>query len=175
MAETYSVRSDIDNYFAGERATLVRRVDSWDLESPLSDGEDIVDESYMRAVKYAKGEIGFLKAWSRSIMYNEALAAIEKTKRIRDSERIWEPPQDGATLYGLSKEELRAILLTAVDKLGRDRRTCIILRYFEGLSNEQIAKIENVKSCTVRRRVGKGLEDLRTSFKREKLSLRDFL
>jgi RNA polymerase sigma-70 factor (ECF subfamily) len=53
----------------------------------------------------------------------------------------------------LIQRERRGRILTAIDCLGEKHRLVVILRYYAGLSNEEIARTLNIPSGTVRSRL----------------------
>ena len=63
----------------------------------------------------------------------------------------------------LSSEQ-RDTLLAAVNELPEDQRTVIALRYFAGLSEQEIAETLGVPSGTVKSRTSRALERLRETY-----------
>jgi RNA polymerase sigma-70 factor (ECF subfamily) len=53
----------------------------------------------------------------------------------------------------LMRDERRDYILRVVDALGEKHRMVVILRYYAGLSNEEIARALNIPSGTVRSRL----------------------
>jgi RNA polymerase sigma-70 factor (ECF subfamily) len=62
----------------------------------------------------------------------------------------------------LLQEEHRAEILEAIDSLGEKHRLVVILRYYAGLSNEEIARTLNIPSGTVRSRLHTARQRLKT-------------
>ena len=60
----------------------------------------------------------------------------------------------------LEAEELRSKMMDAIQSLPDDIRTTLSLREFDGLSYEEIAKVQNCPIGTVRSRIHKGREIL---------------
>ena len=62
----------------------------------------------------------------------------------------------------LLHEEHRQEILEAIDTLGEKHRLVVILRYYAGLSNEEIARTLNIPSGTVRSRLHTARQRLKT-------------
>jgi RNA polymerase sigma-70 factor (ECF subfamily) len=64
----------------------------------------------------------------------------------------------------LLSAETRETLLAAVNELPDDQRTVIALRFFVGLSEQEVADALNVPTGTVKSRSARALERLRESY-----------
>jgi RNA polymerase sigma factor (sigma-70 family) len=64
----------------------------------------------------------------------------------------------------LLSAEQRAALLAAVNELPEDQRTVISLRYFAGLSEQEVAEALDVAPGTVKSRTSRALDRLRESY-----------
>ena len=60
--------------------------------------------------------------------------------------------------------ERREELLTAVSELPEDQRIVVSLRYFVGLSEEEVAETLGIAQGTVKSRTSRALERLRESY-----------
>ena len=70
----------------------------------------------------------------------------------------------------LEAEELRSLMMDAIQGLPDDIRTTLSLREFDGLSYEQIAEVQNCPIGTVRSRIHKGREILDKTFSKYNMS-----
>ena len=70
----------------------------------------------------------------------------------------------------LEAEELRSKMMDAIQSLPDDIRTTLSLREFDGLSYEEIAKVQNCPIGTVRSRIHKGREILDKTFSKYNMS-----
>ena len=70
----------------------------------------------------------------------------------------------------LEAEELRSLMMDAIQGLPDDIRTTLSLREFDGLSYEEIAEVQNCPIGTVRSRIHKGREILDKTFSRYNMS-----
>lgn len=121
---------------------------------------DIVQESIIKALKNIEKlkKQEFIKTWFYRILINECLQYIKINKRVITCELqeienkiIW---NDNITEEGID-------IYKNIQKLNSKIQTVIILRFFEDMKIEEIAKITNTNISTVKSRLYKGLKELR--------------
>lgn len=125
---------------------------------------DIVQESIekaLRNIKTLKHE-EYVKTWFYRILINESLQFVRRNKnttlcQVEDLKDYIEW-NDNITLDGID-------LYNNISKLKEKLRTVIILRFFEDLKIEEIARITKTSPNTVKSRLYKGLEELRKLIK----------
>lgn len=126
---------------------------------------DIVQESIEKALRNIKSlkHEEYMKTWFYRILINESLQYIRKNKKVTlcqienlESNIEW---NDNITLDGID-------LFNNINKLKEKLRTVIILRFFEDMKIEEIAKITRTSPNTVKSRLYKGLEDLKELIKK---------
>lgn len=125
---------------------------------------DIVQESIekaLRNIKTLKHE-EYVKTWFYRILINESLGYIRRNKnailcQVKDlkDDIEW---NDNITIEGID-------LYNNIGKLKEKLRTVIILRFFEDLKIEEIARITKTSPNTVKSRLYKGLEELKKLIK----------
>ena len=125
---------------------------------------DIVQESIekaLRNIKTLKHE-EYVKTWFYRILINESLGCIRRNKntilcQVEDlkDDIEW---NDNITIEGID-------LYNNIGKLKEKLRTVIILRFFEDLKIEEIARITKTSPNTVKSRLYKGLEELKKLIK----------
>ena len=125
---------------------------------------DIVQESIekaLRNIKTLKHE-EYVKTWFYRILINESLGYIRRNKnatlcQVEDlkDDIEW---NDNITIEGID-------LYNNIGKLKEKLRTVIILRFFEDLKIEEIARITKTSPNTVKSRLYKGLEELKKLIK----------
>lgn len=125
---------------------------------------DIVQESIekaLRNIKTLKHE-EYVKTWFYRILINESLGYIRRNKnttlcQVEDlkDDIEW---NDNITIEGID-------LYNNIGKLKEKLRTVIILRFFEDLKIEKIARITKTSPNTVKSRLYKGLEELKKLIK----------
>lgn len=125
---------------------------------------DIVQESIekaLRNIKTLKHE-EYVKTWFYRILINESLGYIRRNKntilcQVEDLKNNIEW-NDNITIEGID-------LYNNIGKLKEKLRTVIILRFFEDLKIEEIARITKTSPNTVKSRLYKGLEELKKLIK----------
>jgi RNA polymerase sigma-70 factor, ECF subfamily len=136
-----------------------------------AEAEDLVQETYLRAVKAANQPApeGNLKAWLFVIMRNAWLNIArhnQKGRRVFDFETDEQPlgvANDTTSnphvvyLRKLEREQVRA----AIEKLPDAYREIVVLRDLEGFSYHEIATVLNCPAGTVMSRLGRAREKLR--------------
>ena len=125
---------------------------------------DIVQESIekaLRNIKTLKHE-EYVKTWFYRILINESLGYIRRNKNttLCQVENLKDDIEwnDNITIEGID-------LYNNIGKLKEKLRTVIILRFFEDLKIEEIARITKTSSNTVKSRLYKGLEELKKLIK----------
>lgn len=119
------------------------------------DALDIVQESAYKAVRdcHKVSNPAYLKTWIYRIVVNTALDFLRKQK--------WEEPAD--TQPELSTEDTYQEwdLKDVLNKLAKQDRVIIILRYFEDLKLEEISEITGENLNTVKARLYRSLKKMR--------------
>lgn len=125
---------------------------------------DIVQESIVKSLNHInklKNE-EYVKTWFYRILINECLQYIKKNKRIitYESQEIENKIEwnDDISINGID-------MYKYIQGLNKKLRTVIILRYFEDMKIEEIAKITKTNINTVKSRLYKALEILKKSIK----------
>ena len=142
--------------------------------------QDIAQEAFVKAFKNIekfRGDSSFY-TWIYRIAINTAKNLL--SSKARNSEVY----DDGIMELKLSEsavttenpenileaEELRSKMMDAIQSLPDDIRTTLSLREFDGLSYEEIAKVQNCPIGTVRSRIHKGREILDKTFSKYNMS-----
>lgn len=121
---------------------------------------DIVQESIEKALKniHQLKTTEYVKTWFYRILINESLQYVKKNKKlimysIDDLEKdiYWEED--------IQKDDID--IYKCVQKLNDKLKTVIILRFFEDMKIEEIAKVTNTNVNTVKSRLYKALEKLK--------------
>lgn len=125
---------------------------------------DIVQEAIVKSLNHInklKNE-EYVKTWFYRILINECLQYIKKNKRIitYESQEIENKIEwnDDISINGID-------MYKYIQNLNKKLRTVIILRYFEDMKIEEIAKITKTNVSTVKSRLYKALEILKKSIK----------
>ena len=142
--------------------------------------QDIAQEAFVKAFKNIekfRGDSSFY-TWIYRIAINTAknfLSSKSRKSEIYDDEIMELKLSESAVTSEnpeniLEAEELRSLMMDAIQGLPDDIRTTLSLREFDGLSYEEIAEVQNCPIGTVRSRIHKGREILDKTFSRYNMS-----
>jgi RNA polymerase sigma-70 factor (ECF subfamily) len=134
-----------------------------------ADAEDVVQESYLRALRHFGGFRGEgasqSRAWMLTIVRNMAYtwrrrrlaetSATEFDETIHSEAAAGEHPDSE-----LARRDSRATLARALDRLPPDLREVIVLREMEGLSYKEIGDVVDVPIGTVMSRLSRARKRL---------------
>ncbi|MEM7305048.1 MAG: RNA polymerase sigma factor [Planctomycetota bacterium] len=129
------------------------------------EADDLVQEVWRRALEHPPHHGRQLRGWLARIARNLAADRWrgEARRRSREEHRSSEQPTREELEARL---ELRKELVGALDSLGPSQREAILLRYFEGLAPRDIAERQRVPVTTVKKRLQRGLGQLREALDR---------
>jgi RNA polymerase sigma-70 factor (ECF subfamily) len=135
------------------------------------DAQDVVQEAYLRAVRFAGGfRGGDPCAWILSIVRNTAYTWLRRNRGSESSTEFDEKLHGGSTEdRGLDAEAIRkvddAMIRTALDALPEEFREVIVMRDIEGLSYKEIADAADLPIGTVMSRLARARGKLAASLK----------
>ena len=127
---------------------------------------DLIQEAITKALKNIDKlkEKEYIKTWFYRILINECLQYIKKDKRIItcelqeiESKVEW---NDNISVEGID-------VYKCVQSLNEKLKTVIILRFFEDMKIDEIAKITKTNENTVKSRLYKGLKELKKLIEKE--------
>ncbi|MHC4931186.1 MAG: sigma-70 family RNA polymerase sigma factor [Planctomycetota bacterium] len=124
--------------------------------------DDVVQEAWLTALRRPPRQPAALRAWLATVVRNLARRTIRTQERSRARERRTSREEAVPSVAELAARE--ATRRRVVDEmLGLDEpfRSAVYLRYFEGLTAEQIGRRLGVPGATVRSRLKRALERLR--------------
>jgi RNA polymerase sigma-70 factor (ECF subfamily) len=134
------------------------------------DAEDMAQETFIRAFRalprFEVREGASFEAW----LYRIAVNACRSRMRRKWYQVLpWPSPAPDVVAEPeaqpdrmVIKDERRNEVLKAIDSLGEKHRLVVILRYYAGLSNEEIAQTLSIPSGTVRSRLHTARQRLKT-------------
>ena len=126
---------------------------------------DVVQEAIIKALenidKLRVKE--YVRTWFYRILINEALMYIKKNKRYVQME--YDKQEVSEDFENTSADNME--IYQNVQKLDAKLKTVIVLRYFENLKLEEISKITNTNLSTVKSRLYKGLEIIKSNMEGE--------
>ncbi|MCB9917373.1 MAG: sigma-70 family RNA polymerase sigma factor [Planctomycetes bacterium] len=133
-----------------------------------NDIDDVVQQAWLKAVEQPPREAGALKGWLATVVRNLALnRKAQRRAARRREETVARPEAVPSTTEILDREATRAHVVRCAVALPEPYRGTILLRYFEGLEPKQIAARLGIPSATVRTRLKRALDLLRTDLDAE--------
>jgi RNA polymerase sigma-70 factor, ECF subfamily len=134
------------------------------------DAEDVVQEAYLRALKFFGGyQGGDARAWLLKIVRNTSYSFLKRNRPAGLAEEFDErvhtaaTEQPGAEAALLQSADSR-MLREALDELPVNFREVLVLRELEDLSYRQIAEVTGLPVGTVMSSLSRARERLRQSF-----------
>jgi RNA polymerase sigma-70 factor (ECF subfamily) len=122
------------------------------------DAEDVVQEAYLRALKYFDGFHGDGRAWLLTIVrhtcYSARRRGMDRAETIEFDDRLHSNP------LGVDEDQ-RLTIAQAMAMLPYESREVVVLRELEGLSYKEIAQAIGVPIGTVMSRLARARERLR--------------
>ncbi|MFO1093236.1 MAG: sigma-70 family RNA polymerase sigma factor [Planctomycetaceae bacterium] len=152
-------------------ATLVHLLGS------LEDARDVTQDAFVLAFEKLatfRGDSAFY-SWLFRIAYNAAMTRKRKERRVPKSidavrEQRGDDLRDGRADTdpgaAIDSEERQQLVRKALDELGEDYRTAIILKEIDGLRYDEIAVIVGCPIGTVRSRIHRARHELREKLSR---------
>ena len=133
------------------------------------DAEDLFQEAFLRAYRFLpKFRGGSVKGWLRRIVVttnisrhrglkNQALVPLEQNPGWKESI----PDEQAGPQEVVEQADDQRRVQLALEELGEDARTILVLREIEGLDYQEIAEVLEIPKGTVRSRLARAREALR--------------
>jgi RNA polymerase sigma-70 factor (sigma-E family) len=152
--------ADFDKFVAAHVDDLLRTayLIVWD----EGEAEDLVQECLLKvARRWARvRRMDQPQAYARRILVNSALDGARRRAKLRGELEAEAPPTLGAA-DPLPALETRAELLQALGQLNERQRAVLVLRYFNDLTEAQVAEVLGCSPGTVKSSASRGLARLR--------------
>jgi RNA polymerase sigma-70 factor (sigma-E family) len=128
-------------------------------DQPLA--EDLVQTALEKTIRHwaSVRQSGAAEAYVRRTMYREQVSMWRRHRLTELPTKTLPEPRRSAA-YSDQVED-RLVLRAALMRLGRRQRTVLVLRYFEDLSEQQVAEMLGVSVGTVKSTAHKALAHLR--------------
>lgn len=148
-----------DDLFAHSDA--LRRL-ARDLVADEALADDAVQQAYVVALTRPPRERSSLGGWLRAVVRSCSLDLLRQQGRRRRRELLVEAPMPLAPDEAAARLELQAAIAAAVRGLGEPYGSVAWLRWFEGLSPSEIAARQGEPVKTIKTRLGRALQLLRS-------------
>lgn len=144
-------------------ATLARALVHGD-----ADAADVVQQTFERALASPPTSARNLRGWLRRTASNVVRAQMRSKRRRELRELIAPRPEPLASpAESVARADLHRRVVEAVLALPEPYRGTLVMRYFDELGADEIAKATSVPIETVRTRIKRGLKQLRSRLKKE--------
>lgn len=140
-----------------------------------SDAEDILQESYIKALSKIKelDKPESFQSWLNQIVANKSKDYLKKKKPSlfeAEENEVFELIPDEDTDFtpedNLDKAELQRAVMEVLDELGEEKKACVMMLYFEELSVGEIAQALEIPEGTVKTRLFSARKDLKGKFEK---------
>lgn len=139
------------------------------------DAQDVVQEAYLRALKYFggfRGAAGESRSWLLAIVRNTAYTWWQQHRADARATEFDEELHSETVAHvhpetALLREAARASLRHAIDGLPREFREVIVLRELEGLSYKEISDVAGAPVGTVMSRLARARKRLQEALRAE--------
>jgi RNA polymerase sigma-70 factor (ECF subfamily) len=128
-----------------------------------ADAEDVAQEVFLnvfRAIPRLEVRGSFVH-WLNTITLNASLRLLDRRRRERRRREAFQLHQTAAERDSESDPMLRRSLTEALDLLPPQTRAAIVLRFVDGHSYVEIARMTGEKESTVKMRVARGMRRVR--------------
>ncbi len=130
------------------------------LTSDPDTAEDVYQETLQRlAMKWSR--VDSPRAFCRRVMHNIVIDQARARRRRPPELFTSHDSGDPRSADQVTAVELRPALLTALDSLTMQQRTIVVLRYFEDLSENEVAGLLGVSPGTVKSTASRAVAQLR--------------
>ncbi|MDR8409715.1 SigE family RNA polymerase sigma factor [Nonomuraea sp. 3-1Str] len=123
--------------------------------------EDLVQSALAKTAARWRGlrDRGAIEGYVRRAMYHEQVSRWRRRSRVTEVSTGWLPDQAGGEHADVV--DLRLVMRAALARLTPRQRTMLVLRYFEDLSETEIARLLGVRVGSVRSQIYRSLERLK--------------
>ena len=127
---------------------------------------DVVQEAITKALENISKirHEEFIKTWFYRILINEALKTVKKNQKFIECEL-----DENENYFQNKEEELieNIEIYNSLQKLDIKLKTVILLRFFEDLKIEEVARITGTNVSTVKSRLYKGLKEMKENMEKK--------
>jgi RNA polymerase sigma-70 factor (ECF subfamily) len=125
--------------------------------------DDVVQQTYLAAIEHAPERMESPRSWLAQVARRFVFQAHRKETRRRRSEILAARAEALTAGPGVERRiEMHRSLVDAVGALPDPYRSLVVMRYFEGIAPREIARRYGLPETTVRNRLSRALDQLRT-------------
>lgn len=135
------------------------------LIADASRADDVVQETWIAALRRPPAKAGSVRAWLARVVRNLVATTYRaEGRRARREKRAAAGEAVPSTEEIFQREAIRRRVVEAVVALDEPYRSAVVLRYYEDLPPREIARRLGTPVATVRTHIHRGLEKLRQKF-----------
>ena len=140
------------------------------------EAEDVLQESYITALNKISSleRTESFMGWFNRIVANKSKDFLKKKNPkllSEDSEWLIEDQMDEHDKFSpesnVDKEELKSVVMDAVNELNVEKRACVMMKYFNDMSVNEIAQAMEVPVSTVKNRLFDARKELKNLFEKK--------
>ena len=140
------------------------------------EAEDIVQESYITALNKISSleRTESFMGWFNRIVVNKSKDFLKKKNpKLLSEEEEWilqgqaDEKLEFSPEENIDKEELKSVVMDAVKELNVEKRTCVMMKYFNDMSVNEIAQAMEVPVSTVKNRLFDARKELKFLFEKK--------
>ncbi len=137
------------------------------LVSSGADAEDLLQETWLSALRHPPADAGAVRAWLAKVVRNHARQQ-HRSRRRRAAREQWVARDEGlpSTDDIVARENARRAVVDSLSELAEPYRSTLLLRFYEDLPPRDVAARLGVPVETVRTRLKRGLALLRENLDR---------
>jgi RNA polymerase sigma factor (sigma-70 family) len=124
------------------------------LTGSRQDAEDLVQEAFAKVLRRKPGDISTMSAYLRRIILNDYRSLLRRAAAAPRIHPIDPPPFE-------DRVAVRESIWRGLQSLPKRQRAVLVLRYYEGLPDDEIAEILGCRRSTVRSLAARAFGSLR--------------
>lgn len=139
---------------------------AWSYLENKSDVEDVFHNSIIKVVENIsslKNVLAF-EGWFLSILLNECRKILRERRKVQPLEFV---EINDSSAYSTETQVENLDLIGGLKSINEEYRELILLKYYSGYSQKEIAEILNIPLGTVKTKIFRGLKILRNIMRRE--------
>ena len=138
----------------------------WRMLGDAQDAEDCFQETFLRALRHRSGPlVRQPRPWLYAIAGNVARSHL--ARRRKEQDRRVDPDVELAAADAADGRDRLAAVRRAVDALPARQRQALVLRRYQGLSYDEVARVLGGSPATARANVYQAVRKLREAFPEE--------
>jgi RNA polymerase sigma factor (sigma-70 family) len=154
-----SLANPLEAVFHLHYRSLVRLAVAFGVES--TDAEEVAQEAFIAfASRGNRGQVDSELAYLRRVTINAALSRHRRSTRLRARLRTIAAGQSDVDDIAIGVARYDA-LRAAIRALPERQRVCIVLRYFEGMTVDEIAEVMGISDGSIKTHLARGRTALR--------------